>query len=259
MKNIITLSLLSIVLFISCSEEYKQEIKVNSTGKAGEVLIVIDNYRWESQIGDTLFESFSAPFEVLPQEEASYRVSHTSLQNFNNILTKHRNILIIKIDKNLKNEILEYYDKWAINQLVIQINSSNDSSFLIYWSENKKNIIRTFFNEDIKRLQISYSKYLNTKAIEKVKDKFDIDIQIPTDYNIDVIKDDFCWISKETPKSSQSILIYSYPFTDSLQLIPENIIKKKRLNMQNECSWTTKRNIHANRKKNRFFIRKNYT
>lgn len=226
--KIISTLLLSIFLF-SCGKEYKEEIKVNSTGKAGEVMIVIDNSRWESQIGDSLFEAFTAPFEVLPQEESSYRVSHTSSKNFINILTKHRNILIIKIENNLKNEIITSHDKWANNQLVIQINSSDDTSFLKYWADNKKNIIKTYFNEDIKRLQMAYAKYLNNKAIEKIKEKFGLQISIPTDFNLDVIKDDFCWISKETPKSSQSILIYTYTFTDSLQLLPENIIKKRDL------------------------------
>lgn len=228
-KNKIALILFSITIITSCGKEYKEEIKVNSTGKAGEVMIVIDNYRWESQIGDSLFEAFTAPFEVLPQEESSYRVSHTSSNNFTNILTKHRNILIVKIENNLKDEIIITHDKWANNQLVIQINSSNDSSFIKYWTDNKKNIVKTYFNEDIKRLQTSFTKYLNNKAIEKIKEKYNLQLSIPADFNLDVIKEDFCWISKETPKSSQSILIYIYPFTDSLQLLPDNIIKKRDL------------------------------
>ena len=54
-----------------------------------------------------------------------------------------------------------------------------------------------------------------------------ISLRIPKGYVIDVDSANFIWISHETPYISQSLFIYYYDYTDTLQFEKENLIKKR--------------------------------
>lgn len=214
-----------IILNFSCKKEVLEEdVKLSSTGKIDEILVVIDKNLWNQAIGDTIFATLTQPFDILPQDENFFKTSQVSPDNLENILKRHRNILYFNFASDSNYYVIEK-DKYATNQLFITINT-NEKDFFKVWKKIQNNLIEIFFEEAIMRLQQSYSKYLNNQAINKINETFKIEIKIPSDYNLDVLKDNFAWISKETPKSSQNILIYTIPLENyKEQFNPTFLIK----------------------------------
>jgi len=215
-------------LIISCQYDKKDIIKPSSSGKTGEVLVVIKDKIWQSPVGDTIFNQLSEPFLVLPQDEPIFDVVHIPNSAFENLFKTHRNIIYIDIDeKNTETKFDEIKDKWANNQKIYYFYAPNDSAFIVLWNENVDELKRSIFLDEIGRYQQAFIGSQNSIALTKIAEKFGVNFILPSDYNLDVLKDNFCWISRETEISSQGIFIYDYPYTDSNTFTLDYLIAKR--------------------------------
>jgi hypothetical protein len=153
---------------------------------------------------------------------------HIPNSAFENLFKTHRNIIYIDIDeKNTEPKFDQINDKWASNQLIFYFYAPNDSVFIEMWKANVDDIKRKIFLTEISRYQQAFIGNQNKQAVQKIKDKFGISFILPSDYTLDVIKDNFCWISRETEISSQGIFIYDYQYTDSNTFTLDYLIKKR--------------------------------
>ncbi len=226
------LFLISILLIFSC-KEFKREnapIKPNSSGKSGEIVVVINDTYWDGHIGDTILFTLSKPFGVLPQDEPFFNVVHIPFASFQSIFKTHRNIIFIDIDKKyVEPKVKVSRDKWAKYQLIYTFSAPDEQSFLELWQKNVDAMMNAYFNEEMKRYQRAYASDLNEKAMRKIEDKYHISMQIPTGFFLDVEKEHFAWISRETEISSQGIFIYDYPYTDTNTFTTDYLIAKRDL------------------------------
>ena len=227
LKNIFILA--TILLLFSCDELVdKKGFKANCTGKVGEVIIVVPELTWETSIGDSVFDALSAPYKALPQDEPTFNIVQIPNSAFTSIFRPHRNIIFIDIsDKYEKPSFTLETDHWSEPQVVMYLNAPDENSFVSYFSKNKQLIIDTLFYSEMKRYQKLYTKFNNLVVENKLRDEHNISLRIPGDFRLDVNTEDFIWISKETPTSSQGILIYTYDFTDPNTLTKEFLINKR--------------------------------
>jgi hypothetical protein len=72
------------VILIACNHE-RQPLLPKVTGKPGEVVVVADEFIWDSQIGKSLYSILTRPFEALPQTEPSYDPIRIPSSAFTNI------------------------------------------------------------------------------------------------------------------------------------------------------------------------------
>ena len=84
-------------------------------------------------------------------------------------------------------------------------------------------ILNLYDNAEIERLQKLYSKSKNISAITAIEKKFGFSLNVPADYYLAVEKDNFIWLRRETNLESQGVLIYSYPYTDTVAFNPLKI------------------------------------
>lgn len=222
--------ILSSLLIFSCSKNFEENapIKPNPSGKSGEIIVVIPDKQWQSTIGDTIFYTLTEPFGVLPQDESYFDVVHLPLNSFQSIFKTHRNIIFIDINpKNIEAKISKQKNKWASFQLIYYIYAPDEKSFYDLWNKSKNQIIDDFYNEEILRYQKAYAGSLNKEVISKISNKYHVSIMIPQGYYLDVEKEHFAWISRETEISSQGIFIYDYPYTDPKTFTVDYILQKR--------------------------------
>ncbi len=217
------LVLLSMVGLFSCNMD--KSTKASSTGSPKEIIVVAENNLWKSSLGDTIKSYFSSPRLGLPQPEPLYNVVQISLDEFNRLFETHRNVFAVSIDSSLKKANVEFaYNVWASPQRVVKITAPTiellKESFLL----KQKDIFNLYENAEIERLQTLYSKSMNVKAVETVRSKFNLNMNIPADYYVAVNKDNFIWLRREANILSQGILIYSYPYTDTVAFNPRKIL-----------------------------------
>ncbi len=220
--------LLSIIIFSACvNETDNMSVKPNPSGKAGEVLVVISDNAWNSEVGDTIFYSLSEAFPILPQNEPFFTVIHIPKGSFHSIFKTHRNIIFINIGKeNPDPKITTVKDKWSKYQLIFNLYAPDEEAMVKLWSENMNSIKKEFFNKDISRYQMALSNTENTVEMSRLQDLFGISMQLPSDFNLPQLTDDFYWVSKETNVTSQGLFIYTYPYVDSSTFSTDYIISK---------------------------------
>lgn len=228
MKKIHFLFLGSVFMALSCmscnTQMSNKDLKPNVTGKAGELLLVVDDNKWNSAVGDSLKEVFQAEVQILPQREPLFTVVNIPNKAFSNIFETHRSIVRVKISPEVKKEsVLLKRDVWAKPQTVFEISVPNDSAFFRVFAKNKTAIVDTLLKDERARYLQSFIKFEN-QEVSRVLKKRGVAMHIPKGYNLDVNKDDFMWISHETPMISQGILIGFIDYKDTAQLQKDNLI-----------------------------------
>ncbi|MBL7906205.1 MAG: DUF4837 family protein [Bacteroidales bacterium] len=208
---------LAILLFLSSCNEESRSTKAESTGKPSEILVVTGKPLWKSSAGDSIRAFFSGPAVGLPQPEPLYKLAQVEIDEFNRILQPHRNIFILEIDSSFSAPQIEMRrDVWAAPQRVVKITGASIEGIKSIFEQKKYEILNLYDNAEIERQQKLYSKSLNIKAIELIQKKFNLKMNIPADYYVAVDKDNFLWIRREANKLSQGLILYSYPYTDTI-------------------------------------------
>jgi hypothetical protein len=224
--EILLQSLLLIVLsgtVLSCRHEGKT-MKPSSTGKPSEIVVVSENNLWKSSAGDSVRAFFSRPVPGLPQPEPHYKLVQIKEDEFGRLLKIHRNVLIITIDSAMSKPQAELRrDIWASPQRVVKISSPSIEGIKEIFAEKSDKILNLYDNAEIERLQSLYAKSLNLKASESIKNAFNLKMNVPADYYVAAQKDNFIWLRRETNIMSQGLLIYSYPYTDTVAFNPLKI------------------------------------
>lgn len=184
----------------------------NSGGNAGEIEIVIDKKLWDSPLGDTIFYFFAQPFPALPQDEPFFKMLQIEPNAFNSIYKEHRNILFVKIGPSYKRGWIIEHNRWAYNQIVVTYQAPDKAQFMELFRKTRQRLLDTLYMEELHRYQAAFYNFRNPEVIDRLEEKFHIYLLIPNSYSLDVDKNNFAWIARETATSSQGILIYTRPY-----------------------------------------------
>lgn len=211
-----------------------ETLRPKVSGSAGEVLVVAPDHVWKSAAGDTLRKLFSQEVPFLPQPEPMFNVLHVTPANFDKMFHTHRNILFMRTGSQFKEpRISVSYDRWATPQLLITVEAPNVTAMAEALHEGGPELVKRINDMEKKRIVEYYKHYLATDVYNKIKAKYHITLDIPKGYTLDVDSADFAWISSETPRTSQGILIFTYPYrsdkifnVDSLVEIRDRFLKK---------------------------------
>jgi len=218
---------LLLLFSFSCKKE-KQPLLPKITGKPGEVILVIDQYVWDTEIGIYLNNLLTRPFDALPQVEPSYDPVRIASSAFSNIFKSHRNIIITKISpRNKKPRILVQRDLWAKPQIVINIIGPNDSTTVNYLKENGDKLLNLLNQAEINRTINNYKRNKAKGIDESLRMKHQVSISAPMGYQVSVDSSDFVWISHELTDLTQAVLIYHYAYTDTNTFTSDYLMRKR--------------------------------
>ena len=224
MKPIFSAALLSVLVFFAACNQDKKPYKPSSIGTPSEIVMVSENNLWNSSAGDSVRAFFEGPVPGLPQPEPYYKLIQVKEDGFGDLLRIHRNIFIITIDSSLQKPVLELLQNlWASPQRVVKIAAPGIEGIKETFEANKVKILNLFDNAEMDRLQKLYSKSKNIEAISAIEKKFGFSLSVPADYYLALDKDNFIWLRRETNLEGQGVLIYAYPYTDTIAFNPRKI------------------------------------
>jgi hypothetical protein len=229
MKKYIAFLILFISIFgTSCKQKERKALLPKVTGMPGEVLLVIDDHIWKSDLGGFFLETFNEPFEVLPTDEPMYDLVKIPWSGFSKLFKSHRNIILTKIsDQEEEPRIIVQRNVWATPQLVMNIIGPNDTSLIAYLEQNREKMIDLLNVDEINRTIGNYRNNMAMGINEILKNRHQIGITVPAGYDLDVDSSDFVWISHEVADMIQGVLIYHYPYTDTNTFTPEYLISQR--------------------------------
>lgn len=227
--SLIAVILISIMSLSSCLNEDKQkEIrKARSVGGTSEILMITQNdEQWEGAMGQAVRDFFEQEQYGLPQPEKNFKVAHLNIDALNDMFKKHRNLIIAKIDSDIKNPLVETQKNWMSDpQFVIRITAPSKESWVRTFDSQKDGLKLMFDQNERARFQEFFRPTTDTKIVNQLKKKFGVKMNIPEGYFIGIDQDDFMWIRKETADMSMAFLVYELPYKDTADFNPDNIIK----------------------------------
>lgn len=230
MKSIKLLYILLIALLLtSCDNgQIKKSLLPGVSGKAGEVLIIMNKQAWQGTCGESMRNVFLQDVQVLPQSEPMLNPINISNKAFSELFRIHRNIIYTQISKDIKKaKITIEKDKWAQPQIVINIVAPTKKEFIELFNAKKNKILNIILKKERDRLTNNYKKYSEQDVIKKIKNKAKINLIVPKGYTYDLDTNNFIWISHETPQISQGIFIYWYQYTDTAMFSKNNLTNKR--------------------------------
>ncbi len=230
MKHLsITIIILTSLLTISCNQgKVKKSLLPGVSGKAGEVLIVMEKNQWESQPGKAFKDLLLVDCPGLPQSEPLFNPINISRKAFTQLFRVHRNIILTHISNTIeKPGILVEYDKWAKPQIVITMVAPDNDSFLKLFDKNAQKILGLLYKTESDRITENYKIYSEPEVMKKLQESADVYLTIPKGYTYDMDTNNFIWISHETPEISQGIFVYYYEYTDTNDFSVNSLINKR--------------------------------
>ncbi len=209
-----------------------EDIKQNSTGNSGEVVVVMDSSLWTSDAGDQLLNCLSRPQDGLPQSEPIFNVISVTPRDFKQIFKVTRNIIIVEKEKSTKKASYVLKENlWANNQLVLVIKANSNQQAAEILSKNCEGIADRFREEEWRRLQTAFGKLRNAELSSKVKSRIGIDPLIPNDFVLAKELDDLVWIRKDYDHKghqvSMGMLFYKIPYDSVGSLETVNILAER--------------------------------
>ena len=224
----ITALVAMVAALAGCKSHSRGPLLPNVSGKAGEIVVVIDKDNWEGDIGNALREILATDCPYLAQREPLFSLANVPPGSFNNMFKMHRNILILNVNPQNQNTGMMYKrDQWARPQSVAQINAFDKEGALAVIEEAKDQLPEFFEAAERDRIIANSILYEELTLRDPVKKLTGGILHFPSGYKLRKETDDFVWIADEKQYTIQTVILYRYPVPENDPFSLENIIAKR--------------------------------
>jgi len=197
----------------------------SAQGNIGEVLVIMRDYLWKGACGDSIRHYLTEPMMGLPAPEAMFALQQQD--ELTTFMQKFRNVLIVNIDPGYETANIRYKsDVYAKFQLIFNLDAPSTDSAIACMYRNKDLIIGGFLMKGREATIEDYKRAVAQPIVDRLREKYQVDIVIPNSYSLDVDKEDFVWIAREEGERQWGILMWKEPYTSTDQLDTDNLIAK---------------------------------
>ena len=226
MKKIL-LALAVILALASCKNT--KALLPSVSGKAGEIIVVIEKADWEGNLGTKVRDLLACDCPWLAQKEPLYSLVNVAPGGFGDLFKVHRNIVYFALSPQLDSAGVAYrHDVWAAPQCLVQISAHNADEAASLLTDNGKTIVSFIEQAERDRVIRNSIRYEEREIAPKVAEVFGGSPHFPMGYKLKKLTDDFGWIADEKQYTIQGILIYKYPATGAAdELGLDSIIAKR--------------------------------
>ena len=219
---------------MGCKSGNKKSLLPNVSGKAGEVLVVIEREQWEGNLGVAIREALAMDTPYLAQKEPLFVLSNVPAGSFNAMFKVHRNLLMININpQNQSNGVVYKNNIWAQPQAVVQINAADADEALALFSAASGTIAEFFEQSERDRIIANAKLYEESALQEPMRNVTGGIIHFPSGYRCRKFTEDFVWMADEKQYVQQYVMAYRYSVpTEGEVFSIENIIATRNHIMQ---------------------------
>ncbi len=219
-------------LFISACKNSGGLTLPSATGSIYECVIVADK-----TVSDIVEQTLAADMPCLPQMEPYFKTMNVPPKQFDDFLRSARNILYVDIQPARYTAAKAVYtrNRWSKPQAVCSIQAPDTAAFIAYWNEYGEQIREWLVREELARQVHFLRASTNKQARAAMQKRFGCDMLIPEDYML--IKDtvlqttttavSVLWCCNNKGPVRRDIVVYSYPYTDSLTFTTDYLCHKR--------------------------------
>ena len=218
----------------------------NVSGKAGEVLVVMEKSQWEDSLGAATRDLLASECPYLALSEPLYTLVNVTPSAFGDIFKVHRNIVYFNVNAAVDSASVFYrHNVWAQPQCVIQLNAKDAEEAVRLMDGNSANILSAIEQAERDRVVANCIRYEEKSLGEEVSEIFGGTMHFPMGYKLRKKTADFIWIADDKQYTMQDILIYSRSADGRTDFEPETIIRRRNEMARNnipgmyENTWMT--------------------
>ncbi len=226
MKKLFAIVLLTFLL-ASCGQQKVGSFKVDnfSNGKAGEVLLVMDDQYFSESQEKEVTDVLQQPQPAINQIEPMFDVLHFQSADFTSNFVRHRNIVHFDFNPKYNNNLITFdRNPWSNPQIYIKIKGYDVDSCLNLFKTYADTIIGLLYDNDLKRVQYAFKRELEPTIQKTLKEMFGISLYVPMHYFIANQTEDFLWLRFRTTKNDRFIMVYKLP---AYELTEENLMNMR--------------------------------
>ena len=200
-----------------------------------ELLIVIQNQKWETEIGDVVRKLFCSSQQGLNQAEPMFDLMHVTHNKFKGLYQRNRKVLKILVSDTVSvDQIFARKDVFASPQIIIEVHAKTDVGIITLLNSRIVSLLDMFKDVERRRVSEAYASTENLKLRQEMSNQFGFYFIMPESFYNAKQADQFAWYRLEHSKYSQALMVYVREFVDSAQFLPENIVLyRNKISMEN--------------------------
>ena len=202
----------AILALAGCKNDKNRSLLPNVSGKAGEVMVVIEREQWEGNLGVAIREVLADDTPYLAQREPLFTLSNVPPGSFNNMFKMHRNLLLVNVNpQNTSTGVVYKGNVWARPQAIVQLSANTDDEALQLFRESGA-VIAEYFEQSERDRIIENSKLYEEKELQAPMQELTGGIlHFPSGYKLKKWTDGFVWVSDEKQYTTQAVMAYKFP------------------------------------------------
>ena len=211
MRALLILIILSCLT--SCTIEDKKTRIVASKGLPSELLLVVDDKIWQSDIADTLKAITQGPVPGLMQDEPFFKTVRISSRHYSQTYTTFHSKLIVHLNSSLKCAIVGVSrDVVARPQIEVTV-AAPDLNALRSFLSKRALYIRGLIDEaQIEMRAADLSKHYNMDMAKKFESAVGYGLKIPKQIQSSKIGKGFVWAGTNLNEKDLNIVLYTLPW-----------------------------------------------
>ncbi|MCG8581425.1 MAG: DUF4837 family protein [Bacteroidales bacterium] len=220
--------LIMVVLAGYACKDKKSGHKPNVGGKAGEMLVVMDDKIKKSPGGVELQNLLRETYLGLPQAEPHFKMSVAPHRSFTNFMKTIRNVVVVTVKADVKEGSVKYYkDRWARPQAVVGITAKDTAALKRLVDEHQLKILSFFNKAERERFIASYKRYPSDELVKRVDSTFSVRMNVPTSLNNKKSIDSFVWMQEDADWGFQGMFVYEFPYVGEGTFSKEYLLNKR--------------------------------
>ena len=210
MKKILIILAFAIAA-VSCGNRHAALLP-NISGKAGEIIVVMDKNNWEGQLGNDVRALLGSDCPYLPIREPLYSLVNISPTALDNLFKVHRNIVYFDIDPQVAETKVSYLaNRWAAPQALVYISAPDSRTADSLLNAGASTVVNYIEQAERDRIISNNLHYEEISLAQRVQEVFGGSPHFPTGYKLKKSSDDFIWIADEKQYTMQGVFVYRYP------------------------------------------------
>lgn len=240
------------VLLFGCgggSGKKNKNLLPPSSGRAGDIIVVMDSVMWQGQVGEEIRQTFKAEVEGLPREEHMFKLNYVDPRSLNDVLKTVKNLLFVMTvdDKHAGSRIVRSFftkssiekiqedpqlfvhtakDEFARDQAVMYLFGQNKGSLVENIRQHRDKLQDFFNNMEEKRLLTGLYGANESKELTKMLvEDHECSMQVPFGYKLVVNQPGFVWFRQINAESDKNLFITYRPYSSEKAFTKESIIQ----------------------------------
>ena len=212
-SKLLLASLVALLALSGCRNG--QPLLPSVSGKAGEILVVMEKADWEDALGNDVRDILAVDCPWLAQKEPLYTLANVPPSAFADLFKVHRNILLFQVNPQVDSTgIIFKHDMWAAPQCVIQISAPDSAQAGELFKEKGPMIVSSIEQAERDRVIRNTLRYEEQSLYPAIAEIFGGSPHFPSGYKLRKATEDFAWIADDK-QAYQDVFVYRYPVEEN--------------------------------------------